>query len=107
MARKNTADRFVASYLSRNFHLVLIVLGISTWALFTGRLTGVSWATLAGTLVTTFRAGDAVVNWIHKDNPNFVDCDRSEQAGLYHPAAPQDVSLDNWVQTGDSNGIHR
>jgi len=83
---------------------VLIVIVIGSVALFTGRLTGVSWVTLACTVVTTFRAGDALVNWIHRDNPRFIDCDHSERPKPYQPAAPQDVSLDDWVKTGEGNG---
>jgi uncharacterized membrane protein YjjP (DUF1212 family) len=60
------ATGLLAKYLSRNYHLVLLVIGISAVALFQKLISGGEWATIATATIAAFRAGDAVVEWIHK-----------------------------------------
>jgi uncharacterized membrane protein YjjP (DUF1212 family) len=61
-------DSLVAKYLSRNFHLVLLVIGISAVALFSRLITGGEWVAVSGACITAFRAGDAMVEWLHSRN---------------------------------------
>jgi hypothetical protein len=58
-------DGILAKYLSRHYHLVLLVIGIGTMALFRHLVSGTEWATVATCAIGTFRVGDAVDTWIH------------------------------------------
>jgi uncharacterized membrane protein YjjP (DUF1212 family) len=61
-------DNVFAKYLSRNYHLVLLVIGISAVALFYKLISGGEWVAIASACVAAFRAGDAVVEWLHTRN---------------------------------------
>lgn len=58
----------VDKLLSRNYHLALIAECGGLVAMFCRLLTGAQFVTLSLGIVTMFRAGDAVVNWIHRDS---------------------------------------
>ena len=60
----------LSKYFSRNYHLVLLVISISAVALFHHLITGVEWASIATACVTAFRAGDAMVEYLHKRAEN-------------------------------------
>ena len=62
-------DSILAKYLSRNYHLVLLVIGVSALGLFYRLISGGEWVAVASACVAAFRIGDAVVEWIHKQNP--------------------------------------
>jgi hypothetical protein len=55
-------------FLSRKFILALLftVTGCSVFA-FTGKLTGGEFVALVGVILGAFTAGDAAINYIHRD----------------------------------------
>jgi hypothetical protein len=55
----------VAKLLSRNYHLALLALIAGIVAMFENILSGPQYVSLALGIVTSFRAGDAIVNWIN------------------------------------------
>lgn len=58
-------------YLSRKFILALIftITGCAAFS-FTAKLTGSEFVTLVGVILGAFTAGDAAINYIHRDNPD-------------------------------------
>jgi hypothetical protein len=54
----------MSKFLSRNFHLAAGAILVASLALFCRLLTGGEWVTLTLGVVTAFRAGDAIVNWV-------------------------------------------
>lgn len=59
-------DSVIAKYLSRNYHLVLLVICVSAVAMFKHLMSGGEWVAVSTAVVTAFRAGDAMVEWLHK-----------------------------------------
>lgn len=58
-------------YLSRKFILAFMftVTGCAVFS-FTGKLTGGEFVTLVGVILGAFTAGDAAINYIHRDKRN-------------------------------------
>jgi hypothetical protein len=57
-------DGLLTKYLSRNYHLAVLVIGVSAFGLFRHLVSGGEWASIALGVITAFRAGDAMVNWL-------------------------------------------
>lgn len=60
-------DIILGKFLGRNYHLALLICGgglLLTWFM---KMTGAQYVTLCLGVFSGFRAGDAIVNWIHKD----------------------------------------
>ena len=57
-------DGLLAKFLSRNYHMAMFVLVVSAVALFSHLVSGGEWVAVSTGVVTAFRAGDAVVNWL-------------------------------------------
>lgn len=60
-------DLIFGKFLSRNYHLALLICGGGLLLCWYHRMDGAQFVTLCLGVFTGFRAGDAVVNWIHKD----------------------------------------
>ena len=61
----------IEKLLSRNYHLAILAMTGAFIGMYMKVLTGAEYVTLCVSVVGMFRAGDAVVNWIHagKDDP--------------------------------------
>lgn len=62
-----------AKFLGRNYHLALLICICAFYLCLAGKLTGGEYATLVGGIFSAFRAGDAVVNWIHRQKDDDLD----------------------------------
>ncbi len=62
-----------AKFLGRNYHLAILICLCSFYLCLSGKLSGAEYATLVGGIFSAFRAGDAVVNWIHKGKDDDLD----------------------------------
>lgn len=72
-------DTFIQKFMGRNYHLAMLIVILSYTLCLWGHMTGAEFATLAGGIFSGFRAGDAIVNWIHArratdDSPNSEPC---------------------------------
>lgn len=56
----------LSKYTSRHFQLTTFVVLVSTVALFTGHLDGMSWAAVVSAVVGAFRIGDAADTWVRE-----------------------------------------
>jgi hypothetical protein len=61
-------NTIMSKFLGRNYHLAVLVTVLSFILCLYGHMTGGEWTTLAGGIFAAFRAGDALVNWIHRAN---------------------------------------
>lgn len=59
-------DKMFKNYLSRHWHLTLLVLAISTIALFKHLISGTDWDVVVPALIGAFRAGDVFDTWLNK-----------------------------------------
>lgn len=66
-------NMFVSKFLGRNYNLALLVCICAFYLCLVGRMSGNEYAILVGGIFTSFRAGDAVVNWIHRDSKDDLD----------------------------------
>ncbi len=62
-----------AKFLGRNYHLALLICGGALFLCWFGKMSGGEYVTVCCSIFAGFRAGDAVVNWIHKDKNNDLD----------------------------------
>lgn len=62
-----------AKFLGRNYHLAVLICVCAFYLCVIGRMTGNEFGILCGGIFASFRAGDAVVNWIHRDKNNDLD----------------------------------
>lgn len=62
-----------AKFLGRNYHLALLICICAFWLCLKGRMTGNEYGILVAAVFGSFRAGDAVVNWIHRDKTDDLD----------------------------------
>jgi hypothetical protein len=60
---------FIEKFLGRNYHLALLIVGMAFGLCVSNHMTGVTFGSVALGIFTSFRAGDAVVNWIHARAP--------------------------------------
>lgn len=62
-----------AKFLGRNYHLALLICICAFYLCLKGRLSGGEYTALCGGIFSAFRAGDAVVNWIHQKKNDDLD----------------------------------
>jgi hypothetical protein len=60
-------------YLSRHWQLTVFVVLVSVVALFMGKLDGMSFAAVVGTVIGSFRAGDAFDTYVREGRGN-ISC---------------------------------
>ena len=63
-------DKILAKFFGRNYHLAVFICTCAFALCLKGHMTGGEYSALVGGVFASFRAGDAVVNWIHKDKPD-------------------------------------
>ncbi len=80
-------DIFISKFMGRNYHLALLIVLLSYTLCLFGHMTGQAFATLAAGIFGSFRAGDAVVNWIHRDKHEPSDSPPSEPSPCQAPFA--------------------
>lgn len=86
---------FIDKFLGRNFHLAVLIVCLSFYLCLYGHMTGGEWTTLAGGIFAAFRAGDAVVNYIHKNDDKVIinASNETSSASLSRPSTPSDPPL--------------
>jgi hypothetical protein len=62
-----------AKFLGRNYHLAVLICICAFYLCLKGRLSGGEYGALCGGIFSAFRAGDAVVNWIHREKDDDLD----------------------------------
>jgi hypothetical protein len=69
----------MSKYISRKFILAFVftVTGCAVFA-FTAKLSGGEFVALTGVILGAFTAGDAAINFIHRDKPNPDNPDEKE-----------------------------
>ena len=75
----------MSKFLGRNYHLALLICICAFFLCLRGHMTGNEYGILVGGVFASFRAGDAVVNWIHRDQGN-CDLDQTHKPEPECPA---------------------
>jgi hypothetical protein len=89
---------FIDKFMGRNYHLALLICGGGLFLCWYTRMTGGEYVTLCLGIFGGFRAGDAVVNWIHRDDTKTVvkvsETDVASTASVSRPSTKSDLPSD-------------